>query len=192
VKLRDLSALSLTMLTVVLVLAGCGSSGPSSSTTAASGIPFGSPALVGGKVIPAHVKCDDRNVWLPLRWGALPAHTEELALYIVRFGYPKLGVNGTAKAEIKATAVVVGLKPTLHGLSRGKYPHGALVGVHAPNDPEASICPRKGVAGNLLFRLYALPHKLGVSKSSKGLDLVSRLSSESSENGTFIATYKPA
>jgi phosphatidylethanolamine-binding protein (PEBP) family uncharacterized protein len=193
VKLRNLSLLSLSISTLALALAGCGSSGSGPSAATKPAIPFGSPALIAnGRVIPAHYKCDSRFVWLPLRWGAVPAGTQELALYMVRFGFPKLASNQTAKAEIKATAIVVGLKPTLHGLSRGKYPHGALVGVHAPNNPAASICPPKGAAQNLLFRIYALPHKLGVSKSSKGADLVSRLSSEASEAGTFIAAYKPA
>jgi phosphatidylethanolamine-binding protein (PEBP) family uncharacterized protein len=190
VKFRDLSVLSVSMLAVAL--AGCGSSGSSGPSAAEPAIPFGSPALGAGRVIPARYKCDNRNVWLPLAWGSLPAHTRELALYIVRFGSPKVAKGGKVNAEIKATAVVVGLKPTLRRLPLGKYPRGVLVGVHSPNNPQASICPPKGAKQNLLFRIYALPRKLGVTRRSQGINLVNQLRSEALEAGTFIATYRPA
>ena len=191
-NIRYRSAVS--TLVVALLLAGCGSSGsPSTSTPRAArepAIPFISPALKSGRVIPASYKCDVRNVWVPLAWGALPAHTKELALYIVRLGVPKIIGGGKVNAEVKATAIVVGLKPTLHRLRPGKYPHGALVGVHAPNNPNASICPSKGEKQDLLFRIYALPHKLNVSKGA-GESLVNEMSSDALEAGTFIATYRP-
>jgi phosphatidylethanolamine-binding protein (PEBP) family uncharacterized protein len=113
-------------------------------------------------------------------------------MYIIRFSFPKVARGKTATAEIKAAAVVVGLKPTLHRLSRGKYPRGVLVGVHSPNNPSASICPPKGAPQNLLFRLYALPRKLDLTKASQGANLVNRLGTEALEVGQFIAGYKPA
>jgi phosphatidylethanolamine-binding protein (PEBP) family uncharacterized protein len=190
VRLRDLSVLG--VLVPVLMVAGCGGSAPSSPAVNEAAFPFGSPALVAGRLIPARYKCDVKNVWLPLRWGSLPPRTQELALYIIRFANPKLAKGGTAKAEILATAVVVGITPKLRGLSPGKYPPGALVGVHEPNNAQASICPPKGVTENLLFRLYAMPRKLGLRKGSGGANLVEKLRSEALGAGAFIASYRPA
>jgi phosphatidylethanolamine-binding protein (PEBP) family uncharacterized protein len=188
VNARKLSAVS--TLIFALLLVGCGSSSPSTPRAAREpAIPFISPALISGRVIPAHLKCNVRNVWLPLAWGRLPAHTQELALYMVRFGTPKVAGNGKVNAEVKASAIVVGLKPTLRRLRLGKYPHGAVVGVHSPNDPSASICPPRGAQQDILFRIYALPHKLDLHK---GGELVNQMSADALEAGTFIASYKPA
>jgi phosphatidylethanolamine-binding protein (PEBP) family uncharacterized protein len=187
--MRNLVALSVSLLAVAL--AGCGSGGASSTTSAGPSIAFTSPALTPGKVIPARFKCNIRTAWLPLEWGALPAHTQELALYIISFNTPKLATGGTAKAEIKATALVVGLAPTLHGLTPGKYPRGVHVGVHKVGGEGVSICPQKGVTQNLLFRLYALPRKLNLH-GAQGANLVNAMSKESLEDGTFLATYRSA
>lgn len=177
---------------LALISAGCGG-GSTNSSSNVPALAFGSPALAGGRVIPAHYKCDNRFVWLPLQWGEPPANTQELALYIVRFGPPR-PVQGKVRAEIKASAVVVGIKPNLRRLSLGKYPPGVLVGVHAPNNASASICPPKGSRQNLLFRIYALPHKLGLSKASRneGENLVNTMRRQAIGAGTFIASYKPA
>lgn len=177
---------------LVLALAGCGSgAGTTASTRTVPSIPFTSPVLTPGKQIPASYKCNIRNVWVPLRWGTLPPQTQELAMYIVSFDAPKAAPGGTAKAEIKATAVVVGLAPTLHGLSRGKYPHGVRVGVHKAAGEAVSICPAKGATQNLFFRLYALPRKLSL-QSAQGANLVTTMNKEALEVGTFLATYRSA
>jgi phosphatidylethanolamine-binding protein (PEBP) family uncharacterized protein len=191
VKFRNLTVAGASAL--ALISAGCGSGG---STTPSANVPvvaFGSPALAGSRVIPARFKCNNRDVWLPLQWGELPANTQELAMYIARFGSIKQ-VEGKVTAEVKASAVIVGIKPSLRKLSLGKYPPGVLVGIHAPNNANASICPPKGTRQNLMFRIYALPHKLGVSKAShdEGENLVNTMRSQAIGAGTFIVSYKPA
>jgi phosphatidylethanolamine-binding protein (PEBP) family uncharacterized protein len=173
---------------LALVLASCGST---SSPTAPEkpAIRFNSPALVGKGLIPARYKCNVRQNWLPLRWGALPASTRELVLYMVRFGAPKATTGGKVKAEIQAEGIIVGLKPGLHRLPAGKLPRGAVVGVRPISNRAATICPSTGTAQNLLFRLYALPRKLELGKGSQPSTLVSRLSAQSLAAGTFIARY---
>lgn len=190
-KFRTLSIAGASAL--ALVSAGCGGGGSTNSASNLPVVPFSSPALAGTRVIPARFKCDNRYVWLPLEWGEPPAKTQELAMYIVRFGSPK-AVNGKVTAPIKATAVVVGIKPSLRKLSLGKYPPGVLVGVRAPNNAAASICPPKGYRQNLLFRIYALPHKLGISRASRneGENLVNTMRAQAIGAGTFIVSYKPA
>jgi hypothetical protein len=184
------AALGMSML--ALALAGCGSGGSSTAaTTEGPSIPFGSPAVTAARLIPGHYKCSNRAVWLPLKWGALPAKTQELALYTVRFGPPKVVSGGKVKAEVKAESLVLGLRPTLRQLRRGKFPHGALVAVHSRRGEVLSICPRKGVAENLLFRIYALRHKLHLSKSSR-VNPLQEVTNGAIEAGTFIARYKPA
>jgi phosphatidylethanolamine-binding protein (PEBP) family uncharacterized protein len=188
VKLRNISALSLSMF-VVVVVAGCGGGGTSASEKPA--ILFGTPVLTATDQIPGNYRCDTRAVWVPLRWRGLPAGTQELVLYMVRFGNPTAHTGGQVKAEIKAEAMVVGLKPTLEGLSPGKFPAGSTLGIHAPTNQQVSICPPKGVTQNLLFRIYALPHKLNVNKGSQNANLVTKLNGEALEVGTFIAHYRP-
>jgi hypothetical protein len=129
---------------------------------------------------------------LPLKWGALPAGTQELVLYIVRFGTPEAVKGGRVKAEIQAESIVVGLKPTLHRLSTGKFPPGAVVGVRPVKDGQ-TICPvanHSRRVQNLLFRIYALPRKLNLGKGKQPSTLVSRLGAQALEAGTFIAAYK--
>jgi hypothetical protein len=178
---------------LALMLASCGSSGGSPTTATAEGpsIPFGSPALTAARVIPARYKCNNRAVWVPLKWGTLPEHTKELALYIVRFGSPKVAQGGAVKAEVKAEALVLGLHSTLHELKRGKYPHGALIAIHAHPGEALSICPRKGVVENLLFRIYALRRNLHISRSAK-VNPLREVTNGAIETGTFIARYRPA
>jgi phosphatidylethanolamine-binding protein (PEBP) family uncharacterized protein len=186
VKIRGLSAIGMSML--ALTLASCGGAGSSSKTPEKPGIRFDSPALAAGRAIPISYKCDVRDDWLPLRWGSLPKGTKELVLYIVRFGTPNATKGGAVKAEIQAEAIVVGLGPTLHQLSPGKFPAHAIVGIRSVKQGE-SICPSAGTAQNLLFRLYALPHKLDLSKGSQPSTLVNTLSAQALAAGTFIAQY---
>jgi phosphatidylethanolamine-binding protein (PEBP) family uncharacterized protein len=188
VKTRYLAALSLFVL--ALALASCG--GSSKTVAEKPAIRFSSPALAGRRVIPASYKCDTRFVWLPLKWGALPTHTQELALYMIRFGAPKVTTGGSVNAPVEAEALVVGLQPTLGGLRPGKYPPGALIAVHAPGGHVQSICPPKGSAQDLLFRIYALRHKLDINKGSQTSNLLGTVNKEALEAGTFIAGYRPA
>lgn len=148
--------------------------------------------MTAARAIPSHYKCSDRDAWVPLKWGSLPAGTQELVLYVVRFGAPKPTASGQVKAEVKAEELVLGLAATLREIKPGKYPHGALVAVHAQQGEAQSICPPKGGAsGNLLFRIYALDHKLHITKKSR-VNPLQAVTTGATAAGTFIARYRPA
>ena len=181
---------ALGMSILALAIASCGSGGGSPTATAEKpSIPFSSPVVTAARLIPSRYKCSNRQVWVPLRWGALPPGTKELALYMVRFGAPKVVAGGKVKAEVKAEELVLGLHPSLHSLKPGKYPHGALVAVHARRGEALSVCPHKGVSENLLFRVYAIARKLHIAKSSK-VNPLQQLTSGAIEAGTFIVRYR--
>jgi phosphatidylethanolamine-binding protein (PEBP) family uncharacterized protein len=189
VRLRDI-AISVSCVLAAAILAGCGG-----GTNTAAKLPpiarkptirFASSAVHRGKPIPTSFHCDPHTNWLPLSWGALPRGTQELALYVVRFGGPETSPSGTVKAAIEGEAVVVRLPPTLHRLAPGKFPAGALVAVHTVEGHATSICPPQGVRENMLFRLYALPHKLQLNGAT---NLVQTLGDEASAAGTFITSY---
>jgi phosphatidylethanolamine-binding protein (PEBP) family uncharacterized protein len=176
---------------LALAIASCGTGGGSSQTTPKlPRIAFKSPAVTAARIIPARYKCSTRNAWVPLKWGSLPAGTQELALYIVRFGAPKATASGQVKAEVKAEELVVGLKATLRQIKPGKYPHGALVAVHSHKGEVKSVCPPKaGVSENFLFRLYALDHKLHITRTSK-VNPLQAVTTGASAAGTFIVRYR--
>lgn len=188
-KSRYLIALSL-MFLPALALASCGGGGASPSTGSEKpSIHFTSRGLSPKKVISASYHCDPKKNWLPLSWGPVPNGTKELALYMVRFGVPKVTKGGVVKAEIKAESIVVGLSPGLRSLSPGRFPGGARIGVHRINGKPISICPAPGRTESMLFRLYALPRRLGFNRSS---NLVGAMGKEALEAGTFIASYRSA
>ncbi len=193
-KLRRLTILSMPIL--ALAIAGCGSAesgNPTTNNTAPSKpqIAFTSPALNSKDLIPASYKCNDNSIWLPLRWGTLPAGTRELALYIVRFGSPKPTTGGKVKVEVEAESLVVGVRPNLHSLVAGTLPSGVHVGVHRRGGQVLSICPPKGVTENLFFRIFALPRKLNLS-GPQNRDLVAVINNEALMTGSFIAHYRTA
>jgi phosphatidylethanolamine-binding protein (PEBP) family uncharacterized protein len=188
VKIRFLSVVSVCI--VAVVFAGCG--GTSGQSKKAK-IAFQSPVLVSGKAIPARYTCNAQKIWLPVQWGALPPHTAELVLYIGRYSNSGSVAAGKLVAPtLIAQSLVIGLKPTLHGLAAGNPPKGALIGYYEVKNKPASLCPPKGATQNFLFRLYALPAKLNISKGSQSGELLNKLSSEAAAVGVFAASYHQA
>ena len=176
-------------LVLLLALAGCGGATDSPSASSKVALSFKSPVLVSGKTIPSRYKCDVANSWLPLRWGALPAGTGELAIYVARFSNLQSGPNGSKRARLLAQALIVGLKPTLHELPAGKLPHGALVGEYEAGTEHIPFCPPHDASQSFLFELYALPGHLNINKGTQGGALLNKLNSESLGAGTFSASY---
>lgn len=189
-KSRTPVALSLSVLALVLVLSGCGGTTPSNGAAEKPTIHLTSSALVGGRQVSAHYRCNPRIDWLPLKWGELPARTREVVLYIVRFGSPKATHEGRVKAPIEGEAIVAGLKPTLRGLAPGKFPAGARIAIHrATNGHFVSICPPSGTQTNLLYRVYALSQKLELSAHA---NLVNMMNHRELAAGTLIFSYRSA
>jgi phosphatidylethanolamine-binding protein (PEBP) family uncharacterized protein len=183
-------SLVICVLTLAVAAAGCGGSN-SPAVNNAPEIAFQSPVLTAGKVIPARYKCDLNKVWLPVRWGPLPANTKELVMYVARYNDVKSTANG-ASVHLLSQALVVGLKPTLHELRAGKLPHGALVGEYEASSQRTPICPAGRPAQGFVFRLYALRSPLNISKGKQGASLLNKLNSEALAAGTFTASYAPA
>jgi phosphatidylethanolamine-binding protein (PEBP) family uncharacterized protein len=183
VKIRFLSAVSVCI--VAVVSAGCGGA---SAPAKKAKIAFQSPALVGRKVIPARYTCNAQKIWLPVQWGALPPNTAELVLYVGRYS----NAGGKLAPRLIAQSLVVGLKPTLHGLAAGNPPKGALIGYYEVGNKPSSICPPKGTTQSFLFRLYALTGKLNISGGSQGSEFLNKLGSEAAAVGVFAASYHQA
>ncbi len=185
--IRYLSTMS--ALALVIALAGCGGA---SAPARKPKIEFQSPALHANGVIPASFRCNGNGIWLPLRWGALPATTRELVIYVARFKQPEGVPGGSATAELIAQQLIVGLKPTRHRLGVGKLPHGALIGYYEVGHKRASICPAKGSSQGVLFGLYALPHPQNITRGSQSGGLLNKLRAEAVALGTFTASLGQA
>lgn len=185
--MRTLTSTCGVALLAALTLAGCGSS---SSSTYEPKIAFKSP-VVKTNEMPAAYTCDGRNTWPPLEWGAVPAGTRSLALFVV--GYTPEPATHTNKVSIEWA--VAGLSAALHKLPSGKLPAGAYVGTNSNGKPGYSICPEKGTAVQYQFELYGMPAAYVVTSSGfSGVQLISALATgnegaRASGYGAFIARY---
>jgi phosphatidylethanolamine-binding protein (PEBP) family uncharacterized protein len=180
-------SLVLSLLVLVFAVAGCGGTAAPSANSAPE-IAFQSPVLTASKVIPARYRCNANKIWLPVQWGALPAKTKELVIYVARYSDIKTNPNG-ATARLLSQALIVGLKPTMHELRAGKLPHGALVGEYVTGNEHVPICPPGRPAQGFVFRLYALPERLNISKGNHSGSLLTKLNGEALAAGTFTASY---
>jgi len=183
---RNLTILSAILLSVAINACG-GSSTPAINREPE--ILFLSPALARGRVIPARYRCDEDKIWIPLRWGAIPGNTKELVIYMARYGALVRNPNGGESARLLAQSLLVGLKPTIHGLSVGKLPNGALIGTYNAGGTESQLCPPRHVRQDFLFRLYALPAKQNITAGSKHGEILNILNNEAVAAGAFTASY---
>jgi len=173
---------------LTLALAGCGSSTPTSSTP--QKIAFKSPAVTAN-TMPARYTCDGRNTWPTLEWGAVPAGTGSLALFVVGIT-PK---PGTQSYKVSVEWAVAGLVPTLHRLPTGELPRHVYIGIDSDGKSGYSLCPAKGSHTQYQFELYGIPKGYGVaSPHFLATQLITALASPSSTTranafGAFIAKY---
>jgi phosphatidylethanolamine-binding protein (PEBP) family uncharacterized protein len=124
------------------------------STKAEAGPVLDLPLKSSVKLEPmsARYTCDGDDISPPITWSKIPPGTAELDL----FAFNTNPVHGKNFGDW----AVAGLKPSLHGLSAGKLPAGAVVGRGDSGKVGYSICPPKGATVNYLFILYAVPHKI--------------------------------
>jgi phosphatidylethanolamine-binding protein (PEBP) family uncharacterized protein len=166
-------------------LAGCG--GVTASTSSAGRtlpLEVSSPALTASGVLPALYTCAGRDISPPIRWGNIPANTAELALFLLDLGHTEPAAGGATQAKLKVAWTVRGLRPTLHSITAGRLPTGAIVG-HG----RYSICPPKGGTGQYMFRLYALPSRLPAEKSLSDLELFRQINRNSSAAGDLLTAF---
>lgn len=185
---RALGAASSFALVAALALAGCAGSGAPAHREAT--IALSSPAI-SGRTLPALYTCDGRNIAPPLEWGAVPAGTRELALFLVSY------IPNAATHEYTAAVdwAVSGVNPALHRLAAGRLPRGAHVGVASDGKRRYSVCPKKGVRVHYQFEVYGLPASVRISPNFAGFPVISELASAKSSNpvnahGGFVVFYE--
>ncbi len=183
---------------LAIVPAGCGQSVDArvrSARTRAGAVQrelvFGSSSLTSKGEIPARYECKP-GVWLPFRWGRLPAGTRELVLYAGALGPPKAVSAGRTYALIIARSLVVGLKPSWHELTPGKLPGRA----HALAEASMPSCPSRDREREYVFRLYAMPRARQLDRGSplprSPSEWLSRESGRALAVGVFTARYAPS
>jgi phosphatidylethanolamine-binding protein (PEBP) family uncharacterized protein len=183
----SLKATSGALLLSTLALTGCG--GSSATTVTIQNVALRS-AAIAGKKIPALYTCDGRNTNPPLEWGAVPAGTGSLVLFII-------GITPEPSTKTYSLSVewaVAGVNPELHKLDPGHLPPGAFVGTASSGKRRYSICPKRGHAEQYQFELYGLPKGDSVIRKFVGLPLLAKLASPKSSpanaHGDLIAMYK--
>jgi phosphatidylethanolamine-binding protein (PEBP) family uncharacterized protein len=189
--------LLLLQLTVALAIAGCGSGAGNSSggastqtTTPAYGtvqsqvgtIALSSPAFRPGGAMPVRYTCDGAGVSPPLAWQSVPAGTAELLLLAI-------DLNGGSANAIQWA--VGGLSPSSHGISIGRLPHGAVVGLNSAGEARwDGICGAGGQVHHVAFLLYALSRKLALKAGFSPALVRSGLKGATLAKGLTLATYQ--
>lgn len=182
------------MFLIALALAGCGgdAAAPSDPAAHVPKIPFKS-AAIHGTSLPAHYTCDGKNTPPPLEWGAVPAGTGSLVLFVTGILPKRSGPGYT----FTVAWAVAGIDPHLHRLDPGRLPAAAAVGVGSDGRRDYSVCPKRGTVEQYQFELYGLPARAAIARQFAGLPVLAALvtrnsSSPTNAYGDFIVTYKRA
>jgi phosphatidylethanolamine-binding protein (PEBP) family uncharacterized protein len=116
-----------------------------------------SPVFREGSKIPARYTCDGAGTSPPVRWGAIPHGTAELALFV-------LNLNSPPGGKPLIYWAVTGLHPTLKGISAGKLPPGAIVGRNSLGQSRYTICPSKSDGlQHYVVTLLAVQHSVSAT-----------------------------
>jgi phosphatidylethanolamine-binding protein (PEBP) family uncharacterized protein len=143
-----------------------------------------SPAFGEGGRIPARYTCDGADVSPPLRWSAVPHGTAELALFV-------LNLNSPPGAAPLIYWAVAGLHPTLHGISAGGLPAGAIVGRNSLGQSRYTICPAKSDGlQHYVVALLALPHPVAAAPGFDANALYKTVSNAAEYKGLMGFSYQ--
>jgi phosphatidylethanolamine-binding protein (PEBP) family uncharacterized protein len=180
------STISGGVISLALVLAGCGSS---SSPPSAISVPFRSPAVVGTS-LPAVYTCDGKDISPPLEWGAVPPASADVAVFAL--GLTPAASNGSYAVSVEWA--VAGINAALHRITAGRLPRGAYLGVDSNGKARYSICPKKGESKRYEFAIYGIPRSIGIPVKFQAAELLKILASPSSTygsriGGSFLANY---
>jgi phosphatidylethanolamine-binding protein (PEBP) family uncharacterized protein len=132
--------------------------------------------------ISARYTCDGADISLPISWSKIPPHTAEIEVFVFNF----LPVGG----KLFPDWAVAGLKPSLHGLSAGQLPAGAIVGRNGFGQTRYSICPAKGTNTRFAFLVYALPHRIAVRPGFNANALREKALHSAEHAGLLAFSYK--
>jgi phosphatidylethanolamine-binding protein (PEBP) family uncharacterized protein len=127
--------------------------------------------------------CDGAGESPPLIWRHLPQGTPEVVVY--------MAVNqGPVHGRYRIVWAVAGLDPTLHGLSAGRLPAGAVVGRNSLGKNAYTVCPPKGTSQKYVLVLFALKHRLHLHAGFDAPGMLGRLLQNSEKLTTAHATYR--
>jgi Raf kinase inhibitor-like YbhB/YbcL family protein len=168
---------------IVFLMAGCGGKEPEVVVSPAPvTMEVSSTAFADQGEIPRRHTCDGQDVSPPLRFGALPSGTAELALLVDDPDAP----SGTF-----VHWVAWGIDPAEAGLAEGEAPSGAGTngfGKRGYGGP----CPPKGPAHRYVFTVYALSERLDLSAGASANDLRRAVSGLVLAQGRLVGRYARA
>jgi phosphatidylethanolamine-binding protein (PEBP) family uncharacterized protein len=172
---------------IAVALSGCGSVAKQSAQKLVV-VPLSSAAIHGSN-LPALYTCDGKDIWPPLRWGALPPTVEEVVLFALGVTVLK---NGRVLPRVEWA--MAGLNPALHGVGAGQIPRGAFLLQGSNGKKRYSLCPAKGKTAHYGFALYALPRDTRATPKLEGEELLYNLTGpvvrdRAPAGGAFFATY---
>ncbi len=183
------------MLGVALPVAfiGCGGGVPARTARAkVQPIALTSPSMTGGgargaaPTIPVRYTCDGSDTTPSFRWGSVPPSTAELALFLFKVDRSTPAANGrSSSVQVSVEWAVAGLSPSIHAISAGRLPHGAVAA-----GKRYSICPPKGRPGTYIFQLNAISQRVPVAPRFDATSLFRELEGSTLASGTFASTYK--
>lgn len=212
--LRSTALGSALIVTLALMLAGCGGSSStqsssSSSTTAASATPTSSTAsatttatttssTTSSEKVPnidiqlaSSVKLDP----VAARYTCDGSNTSPPVSWshlpantteIDLFLFNLAPVHG----KLYADWAVAGINPKLHGIPAGQLPSGAIVGRNSLGQAAYSLCPPKGPAVRYAFLMYALAKKIPVNPGFDAEKLRETALHQAASAGLLGLSYK--
>lgn len=188
---RPTSALG-ALLAGMLLCSGCGGSGGTVGSSAKSAFTKAPTIVVKSKALPATMParytCDGQDISPPLEWGAVPANTGSLALFVEELT-PEPATDTYA---VSIAWAIAGLNPGLHRLATGELPAGAYAGTNSAGKQDYSICPKKGTRVAYQFELYGLPRSATIARGFPALQVVRELQASPSISayGTLTTSYE--
>jgi hypothetical protein len=130
--------------------------------------------------ISARYTCDGANLSLPVSWSKIPARTAEIDLFVVN--------AAPVNDKLVADWAVAGLKPSLHKLSAGQLPPGAVLGRNSFGQSRYTLCPPKGSTVHYFIGLYALAHRIPV-KPGFAADALQERANQASEHAGLLGFF---
>jgi phosphatidylethanolamine-binding protein (PEBP) family uncharacterized protein len=143
-----------------------------------------SPVFRAGSKIPALYTCDGVGISPPLRWGAIPHGTAEMALFV-------FDANSISTGKPLIYWAVADLQPTLKGISAGKLPPGAIVGRNSLGQARYTICPaRSRGLQHYVVALLAMQHSVSVTPGFNASTLFKTALHTAAYSGAAGFTYQ--
>jgi len=130
--------------------------------------------------LPAAYTCDGTDTWPELRWGGVPAGTEELILFAMNLE--------PIDEAIFFDWALAGIDPSLEAIESAKLPKGTVQGRNGFGKNGYSICP-PGEGETYVFALYALPKALTPARGFDPTTLRKEALDRSGNAGLLAVSY---